>query len=569
MKSKTLLSLMAIMMLIVFTAACLPDNPPPEDTPVVTSTLENPTSAPTALPTELATGQPTAPTPTTAVGTSLPATSTPVAAPSATQPSTANPTPNPTTGPSSNPTLTPTSTLLPTAVHTPTSTATVTSPASTATSTPATPQPGFDVQVVNNINYTDINGDFHVIGEIKNIGTSLLTQIELTLVMKDSSGKSLLTDINNQTVDALRLTQEDQRPGEFMPTNLAPGETSPFSYILYSGSGIPDPASVKVTPSGQSISTATLGNVEIQHAQMVVVQLASGDPNSFLISGMVVNKDSKPVVIRDIAAALIGSDKRILATDISVYFTTYLAPAGDANHLDSTPFYMRLTNPAAQPDPTSPFKIYVDAEEVAQPITVNVKSTISNHYTDSDGAFHIVGTLANSGSDSITTKLVAGLYDRNNAVLDVDAASSQVNVAPGEVIPYDISSFENVNNNAAAALALDHFTVQIDNYYTFTPVTNSVTLPATIDSTTKDADYWTVTGKVTNNSNKVLSLETVLVAIYDASDNLCAVNYTWILPNGDSIDKGSVDNFSVVVSLPSGINTTNFTVKTLVKGELK
>jgi hypothetical protein len=377
--------------------------------------------------------------------------------------------------------------------------------------------------------------------------------MELTLVIKDSSGKSLLKDNNNKVVPSL-----DFNP---MLTNLAPGETSPFGYTLYAGSGTPDSNSVSVTPSSQNNSDAVLASVEIQHAQMV----ASGD-GSFLISGTVVNKGSQPVLIRDIAAALINSDKRILAAAYSVDYSVFLQSAGDVNKLDTTPFYLRVTNPASQP---TAFNIYLDVEEASPPAAYNLNCTITNHYFDGQGVFHIDGTLTNNSKVTLSTKMVAGLYDKNGVVLDAYSIGSPVNVGAGEIIPFDISSFENVNNSADAHNALDHFTVQIDSYYTSVPVVDSVKLATSNDTIQKNRTDWTVTGNVTNTSNKTLSIETVLVGIYDANGVLIAVNYGWILPTGDSIDNGSVNSYNVVVPLDPAVNVTGYTIKTLVKGELK
>jgi hypothetical protein len=410
--------------------------------------------------------------------------------------------------------------------------------------------------MLSSINYTDTNGDFHVIGEIKNTGSHILTKVELTLVIKNASGTSLLKDNNGAGVPTLNF--------EPMLTNLAPGETSPFGYTLYSGSGTPDPNSVSVFPSSQNNSTATLAAVEIQHAQMV----ANGQ-GSFLISGIVVNKGSKPVLVRDIAATLLNSDKKMLAAAYSVDYTVFLQAAGDTNKLDTSPFYLRIDSPASVP---SDFKIYLDAEETNLTAQTGLKLTITNHYFDGPvgtGLYHIVGTLTNSSSSPLSTRLVSGLYDKNNVVLDAYSTGSQVNVDAGEVIPFDISSFENVNYSASIASALDHSTVQLDSFYTYTPLVNSVTLTSTIDSTQKNLNNWTVAGKVTNNSNNKLVIETVLVGIYDSNGVLMAVNYDQILPTGDTIDKGGVNSYSVAVPIDPAASVTGYTVKVLVKGEIK
>jgi hypothetical protein len=527
MKPKFLLSLMVLIVLLLVTAACEPYPDAPTD---------KPEAVPTVTTGILATTTPAAP---------VSPTSTPAAAGSATTAPNSNPTATALPVPSSSPTTassaTPTTSPTTGSVH-----PTVTQP--TATTSPLT-----DLQVIDSTSFLDSNNDFHVVGEVKNNTTHILNGMQLTIVIKDAAGNSLLKDTNNNIVASLVINP--------ILNNLASGETSPFSYTLFSGSGAPDPKSVSVAPASQKPSDVKLAAVEIQHAQM-----SSNGQGNYLLSGMIVNKSSTPVEIHNLAAALLDNNKKVIAADYSVDYSVYLLPSGDPNKLDSTPFYLRMTDPPSQP---ADWKIYLDAEEVDQAIASSFKIYITNHFFDSSGAFHIVGTVTNTSTGTLTARIVAGLYDKNGAVLDAYSTGSPVNLAANEIIPYDVSTFENVNANPGAASALDHFTVQIDNYYTSQPNISSVALTSTHDAAAKDGNVWTVTGQVTNNSGKALSIETIVVGIYDRTGKLMAVNSGWILPSGDTIANDSVDNYSVVVSLDPAAVTTDYTLKTLVKGELK
>jgi hypothetical protein len=527
MKPKFFLSLLALIMLLLGTAACEPYPDAPTDTPEVVATSTTgiqATTMPGASVSPTATSA-AAVSPTTAPTSKLTATALPVTSSS------------PTTAPSAASTASPTAgSVNPTAVQ------------PTATTSPMT-----DLQVINSIGFMDTNNDFHVVGEVKNNTNHILNGMQLTIVIKNAAGNSLLKDTNNNVVPSLTFNP--------ILTNLVPGETSPFSYTLFSGSGTPDAQSVSVTSAGQKYSDVKLAAVEIQHAQM-----SSNGQGNYLISGTIVNKSSKPVEIRNLAAALLDNNKKVNAADYSVDYTIYLQPSGDPNKLDSTPFYLRMTNPASQP---ADMKIYLDAEEVNQAISSSLKIDTTNHFFDSSGAFHIVGTVTNTSTGTLTARIVAGLYDKNGAVLDAYSTGSPVNLAANEIIPYDVSSFENVNANADKASALDHFTVQIDSFFTSQPNIVSVALTSSNDAAAKNGNVWTVTGQVKNNSGKALSIETIVVGIYDSTGKLMAVNSSWILPTGDSIANGSVDHYSVVVSLDPAAVTTGYILKTLVKGELK
>ncbi|HEX7567312.1 MAG TPA: FxLYD domain-containing protein [Anaerolineaceae bacterium] len=464
-------------------------------------------------------------------------------------------TPSPTTVP---PTVAPT--LAPTTPPTATSAPTKAPPTAvppTPTSKPlpptATPQAG--LHVVNFTSYKDSSGSFHVVGEIKNSDKKILTQMELTIEIKDASGASLLKDKNDKAVDSLTFSP--------MLSNLAPNESSPFDYTLNAGASTPDAKSVKVTVSGQNTSDVTRAAVQIQNAQMV----ASG-ADSYLVSGEIVNKGDKPVEIHDLAAALVDKNSQVISTDTSMNYAIYLKPAGDQSKLDTTPFYLRVNNPGTKP---ADFKTYLDAQEVEQPVSYAVKVDITNNYFDDLGAFHSIGNIINKSEDILTTQIVAGLYDKDGVVLDAYSTSSPVNLAVDEVMPYDISTFENVNGSPDEAKRLDHFTVQIDDYFTFPSSIETVPLKSANDKTAKNDTNteWTVTGQVANNSSKNLSSVIVMVGVYDDKGNPVAVNYNYISPSGDSIAPGDVNSYKVVVVLDPKADTTGYTVKTLVKGGVK
>jgi hypothetical protein len=486
------------------------------------------------------------PAATTAAPTQVPPTATtvpPTVPPTASPPPTAVP-----------PTKVPPTAVPPTATPTPLP-PTAVPPTVTPTPRPPTATPEAGLHVVSFTTYTDSSKFFHVAGEIKNSDKKILSEMELTIVIKDAAGKTLLKDNNDKAADSVTFSP--------MLSNLAPGESSPFDYSIDANDVKPDPKSVSVEVTGQHTSSITRAAVKIQHAQMA----ASGS-DTFEVSGEIVNQSDKPVEIRDLAAALLDSKGKVLSADYSMEYAIYLLPTGNADHRDITPFYLSIPNPGAKP---ANYKTYLDAEEVQPADTYPVEVALTNNYFDTNDNFHIVGTATNKSDKTLTIQLVAGLYDKDGVVLDAYSISSPVNLAPGEVMPYNISTFNNVNYNAEAAKRLDHFTVQVDDYFTFPSAIETVALKSSGDKVTKDdsAKEWTVTGKVTNTSSKSLSGEIVMVQIFDAKGKLVAVDYTWISPTGDSIAAGETGSYSVTVPLSPNADTTGYTFKTLVKGEVK
>ena len=198
-----------------------------------------------------------------------------------------------------------------------------------------------------------------------------------------------------------------------------------------------------------------------------------------------------------------------------------------------------------------------------------MKLAVTNHYFDENDEYHLVGTVTNNSEELLTTVLVGGLYDKDGVVLDAYATITDVNIAPGETIPFDINYFDNVNSNSDEAARLDSYTVQPDPFNTFPSSFASILLKTDGDKYDVNGDTWSFSGEVKSTSDKPLSDITVIVEVFDDQNNLVAVNSDTIFPSGDSIAKGDVNPYQVDVYLKPGVDSSKFTYKTLVKGYIK
>jgi hypothetical protein len=418
---------------------------------------------------------------------------------------------------------------------------------------PAQTQPANQtgLHIVGYSNYTDSSGDFHIVGEIKNADTKALNQMELTVEVKDASGKSLLKDSNGNNVASLTISPSLD--------NLAPGESSPFEFNLSSDAGKPDTFTVKVT--GQNTSSVQRPNIQVTNTQMV----PSGN-GSFYITGEIINLDDKPVEVHNLAGAMLDSAGQVVSTSLSYDYSAYLEPAGNSDELDRTPFIITLDDPGSSP---SKWNTYLDAEAVDPIDEYDVSVKIANNYLDENKSVHLVGTVTNDSNVVLNTLIVAGLYAADGTVLDAYATRTPVNVGPGETVPFDISTFSNVNNNSDQANQVDNFSVQIDSYNTFESSIENVLLQTTNDTVAKNGSTWTVSGQVKNTSQKNLSSETVVVMVYDASGALMAVSWDDLFPKGDYYASGDVAPYTVDINFDPGADTSGYTFKTLVKGDVK
>jgi hypothetical protein len=421
-----------------------------------------------------------------------------------------------------------------------------------ATSRPAgTPLPAV-LQITSLTSFKDSSSNFHVVGEVFNGEDKPLTSIELTISILNASGKTLLKDSSGKSVDTLTFSP--------MLSTLLPGRSSPFEYFLTSDAGVPDKFDVKIT--GQNTGDIQTASLMIQNAQMKV-----GANDTVYLTGDIVNKGDKPVQIYNMAGALLDKDKKVIAAAATSTYSAYLQPAGDSADEDRTPFAISIDNPGS---PVDSYATYLEADQVDPLPDNSLKVDITNNYFDDTKQFHVVGTLTNNSSQALHTFLVGGLYAKDGTALDADYTVTPIDIQVGQSLPYDISAFGNVNNNADEAALVDHFTVQVDRATTFHSSFVAVSLNTSKDVVDKSANTtWQFTGQIANTSGKALTDETVIVAVYDAKSALVASNWTLVSPKGDSIAPGETSPYELSVYLDPSADLSSLTYKTFVAGEVK
>ncbi|HEX7540972.1 MAG TPA: hypothetical protein VF352_02480, partial [Anaerolineales bacterium] len=117
------------------------------------------------------------------------------------------------------------------------STVTIPSPQPPVVNTPVTP--AGDLTITSTNAFVDSYGTYHVVGEVMNNGSTVLTSIELSIEIKDASGNSLMKDDNGSiTSNAITST---------MLFTLAPGEASPFEYSYDTTNGTPASYNMAIT----------------------------------------------------------------------------------------------------------------------------------------------------------------------------------------------------------------------------------------------------------------------------------------------------------------------------------
>lgn len=409
------------------------------------------------------------------------------------------------------------------------------------------------VVVIDKSAYTDSSGYYNVVGQVLNNTDSAITNVSLTVSVTDASGKTLLTDSDKKPIETDSFSP--------MLYNLAPGEASPFNYYVR----LDDNQKV----GAFDVKVASQDNTDLERASVQVQNAAlfTDTDGDLHYSGELVNMSDKPVKVDSLAAAVLDQNGAVLVAASTSTVSEYLKPAGDSAGMDRTPFTVYMGGPVAN---IAKGQAYVDAKVTDPEDERDVTVTVDNAYADGSGGFHLVGTVTNNGTETLTANVVAGLYGADHIVLDAESTGTSLYLTPGVGVPFDLSSFSSLNFDPDRIKLVDTYTVQIDPYWTFPASSDIVTLkgsePKLSPAGGGPAEY---TGTVTNDSGKALSSETVVIAALDAQGKVVGVGIDGIFPDGDSIANGHTDPYTVDIYFSQDVDTSKLTLSVLVQGSVK
>jgi hypothetical protein len=416
---------------------------------------------------------------------------------------------------------------------------------------PASQDTGEGLEVINPIFYQDAYDAYHVVGLLKNTTDRAISDVELSLEARNADGVSLLKDDNDAVAETTSFSP--------MLLYIFPGESAPFDYYFYAENE--SLASIQVTATSSYPTDTTPGDVQV--ANTALLNAGSGE---YYITGEVINQSSSPAYIKDLSGALLDESGNVVAAEWSHGFSYYLAPAGDSAGLDRTPFTIDLSGP--EDSDYKDFKVFPGAVVTDETYNYDLSVSLTNSYFDEYGSFHVVGTLENRGLQPTYAELVTGLYDANGIVLDADSFNENYSIEPGMTVPFDSTYFTIVGSNEDYANRVDHYTVQIDPYWTMEPYYDLVTLKTIQITDTIDGSFWSFTGEITNDSGKDCGSAILVVAAY-AGETLVAVNTTSIFPQDDSIAPGDAEPFDLTLYLEPGVDASTLTYKVFLQGQLK
>lgn len=418
----------------------------------------------------------------------------------------------------------------PTATLAPTS-----APEATAAPTTASGEvPPIEIVMVNG--YLDTFESWNIVGLVRNNTDRAIDNVEIEVELFDANEASLYKETTY--IDLY---------------SLAPGEVSPFSYVVY-----------ETLPTADHFLATVVGNgvTELSRAvpEVVNTRLTHDDSGDTHLTGEILNSTDQPIVVNSLAGATFDASGQILTANSYSVSIRYLDPGS------SGPF--RITIPGADTgtEAIDSFEIFVDAE-VSEPIApFGVTISDAYNYIDTFDNLHLTGEVTNDGTATLNINLIAAIYDVNGIVLDAaDVTLPFSAVAPGETVPYDFDFWGPLNYAIGLVDEADSYTIQVDAYWTWDTTTELITLSTQNDVNTIDAFGGEFNGQVVNDSGGAISNVTILIYMRDlASGQVIATGYDYYF---DEIAAGGTVDYTVFVDVPTDFDVNSAEYFVVVKGE--
>lgn len=421
----------------------------------------------------------------------------------------------------------------------------------TASGPGASSASGAPVEIGSLYAHTDSFGYLHVVGEITNVSSSVINNIELAVSLKDASGATVLKDYDGNTVDSVALYP-------FVYT-LAPGDSSPFDFSYYEEG---TPGSYEVFYVSSDTTTATKGSVEIRNTHYV-----DDGSDTIYYFGELVNTGSTPVEISGFSVGLKDASGMVKAASSSMNLVQYLAPAGDEDGLDSGPFGVTIN--AVPEDGLTP-QVYFYPRQADAREKPMLELAFTNSYNDYYDRVHVVGVVKNSDTRQLGFPVQVALRDENGVILDTYYVNMPVSLDPGESLPFDVNYWYQINSNADDQGIMSNLYMQIDPYWTWETTyeykilsASAVNLEDTGDGTLH------ITGTTRNDSGVDLYSITVMIWFTDAEDYIVGTAYTSLFPSGDGFAQSEEADIDFYANLDPEANYTDYDYTLQVIGQVK
>ncbi|HLF91476.1 MAG TPA: FxLYD domain-containing protein, partial [Anaerolineales bacterium] len=384
--------------------------------------------------------------------------------------------------------------------------------------------------------FYDIYDSLNVIGLVTNNTSRAIDNVEIEVEIFDANDESLFVD--TLFVDLFAL---------------APGETSPFSMLIFDD--LPDADNFAATVVGNSVTDVERATLDISNSLMTV-----DDDGNIHITGELFNNTDQPVDITALAAAVFDANGEIVASDSYNTTIRYLDPG------DSGPFRVTITGPDSGTADITNFQVYIDSEFTDPIAPFNIAIGDAYNYLDTFDNFHLVGQVTNNSDTTWNVRMVAGIYDAEGNVLDAAYVDLPINaLAPGTSSPYDFDFWGPLASTSDLFDQGDSYSIQVDAYWTWENATELIDLTTANDAKEFGSFGGTFTGQVVNNSGG--PVDSVVVVIYmtdNETGEIVATGDTYLF---DEIADGSSVDYTVYIDPEEGFDINSAQYFIIVKAE--
>ena len=357
------------------------------------------------------------------------------------------------------------------------------------------------------VNILEINGfkdetdHWYFYGLVRNDTNRTIYDLQIEVKLLDSAGTEVYSYIINTIL-----------------YYLTPGETSPFSDFTAD----PYPNGKTMQATVVSFSQSTSINRTILEFRGITLWV--DEFNDMYLAGEVFNASADPVEINAIAGSLADETNTFVTASYAYPFLGYLESNG------SGPFVMMFDAPIGDAGLLTNYTLYSDALGTNPTSIVDISlSDKQNDYQDTNGDFHLAGSITNNSAKPMNIHLVAGAYDANGNCLDANSVYLPLPVNPGETLPYDTTIWGALDYVPAAYEAATQYKIYIDWLSTYEASSQAYSLPTKEDTNSFSQSVVNFAGTVVNNSGQDLYTTIVIVALFDKlSGELIATNYSFI-----------------------------------------
>jgi hypothetical protein len=410
---------------------------------------------------------------------------------------------------------------------------------------------------VGKIDITDVSwfqepdGAWRVVGMMHNNSSEPIAKVLIGALTKKKDDELVYPDgPKGETIGAY-------------PSHLLPGEQAPFSAWIQ-----------REIPGLDHFSIDKKLCVIADPAERVQLRERGGqvlvDDNGLAqVIAEVVNPGSQTALVNSMMAGIFDSSGKLITAIDAEVAPRILAPG------ESGPVRVTLALPPDGAARLKSYKLYMDAlvtEPPSKLLDAQTDVQVHAQYFDDAGHFHLVGQITNAGTAPLMVSVQATVYaDLDKAaVVDADFVNSLIPLAPGEVMPFDLTNWRVINGKTGPAKALTKnaaVALRVEPFHTWATTASVAPLTVIAEPPTFTGQEATFTGTVKNETGRNVMLGTVTVALRDkVGGELRATGQAAVDIVGELTD-GEARGYQIVIPIGSGLDTQTMDVEITASGQ--